>query len=243
MSDGGAVAVTNEQCSWARLAGIMMFANYLLQGLGDYPTIIARTGETFVERAQWAAASQPLYRIALLEVTGAWLAIGVFAFAMYVVLAPVDKRLAQLALVLRLGASFVGASAMMFRTMEARLFAAWATPGLFTTEQLEALVLASRRGAGVGIQTAWILQGLGSALFFLLLWRSRYIPRWVAGLGFVGSGVVIALMSAAMFVFPERINQLKPIGLPGVLADVAMSVLFIKGLPRARTGAAGEGSS
>jgi len=34
----------------------------------------------------------------------------------------VNKRLAQLALVLRLGASFVGASSVMFRMAEARLY-------------------------------------------------------------------------------------------------------------------------
>lgn len=238
MTEGGIVDVTREQRTWARLAGIMFLANYVLQGLGDYPTILARRGETFAERAGWAAESQQLYRIALLEVAASWIAIGILAFALYVVLVPVNRRLAQLALVLRLGASFVGASSIMLRTAEARLYAAWATEGLFTADQLQTLVLVARRSAGVGIQTAWMFQGLGSVLFFLLFWRSRYLPRAVAGLGIVGSGVVV-FMAATMCVFPERINELKLVGLPGMLAEVVTAVwLLTRGpQPRAIAGA------
>ena len=239
--NGGAAEISQEQRNWAKVAGIMVFANYVLQGLGDYPTIIARMGETFAERATWAAASQRLYSLSLLEVTGAWIAIGVFAFAWYIVLAPMNRRLAQLALILRLGASFVGGAAMMLRTMEARLYGAWTTDGLFTAEQLQTLVLVARRSAGVGIQTAWMFQGLGSVLFYVLLWRSRYVSRAVAGVGAVGSGMIV-LMAATMFVFPERINELKLLGLPGLFADVVMALWFlIKGLPRAKS-AASEGS-
>ena len=234
MSNGGTVAVTKEQRSYAWLAGILFLLKYLLEGLGDFPTIIARRGETFAERARWGAESQLLYQVSLLEVAAAWVVIGILAFALYVALEPVNKRLAQFALVLRLGASFVGASSVMLRTMEARLYQAWATEGLFTTEQLRTLVMASRRSAGVGVETAWLFQGAGSLLFFLLFWRSRYLPRWLAGLGVVGSGLVVA-MAATMFVVPERINELKLAGLPGLFAEVVTALwLLIKGLPRAR---------
>lgn len=243
MNVGGAVEVTREQRTWARVAGIMVFANYVLQGLGDFPTILARRGETFAERARWAAESQQLYRIALLEVAGSWIAIGIFAFALYVVFAPVNKRIAQLALILRLGASFVGASSVMLRVMEARLYGAWATEGLFTAEQLRTLVMVARRSAGVGVQTAWMFQGLGSLLFFVLCWRSRYLPRWVAGLSVIGSGLVV-VMAATMFVFPERINELKLVGLPAFFAEVVMALwLLIRGLPRARAEAPAENPS
>src|SRR5689334_16926945 len=99
---------TPEQRTYARLAGICILANYVLQGFGDFVTIIARSGETFAETARYAAENYLLWRVSLLEVGLAWIAIGVLAFALYAALEPVDKRLAQLALCLRLGASFVG---------------------------------------------------------------------------------------------------------------------------------------
>lgn len=208
----------------------MVLANYVLQGLGDSVTLMARGGESFAETARFAAENAVLWRLALLSVGAAWIAIGVLAFALYVVLEPVNRRLAQLALVLRLGASFVGAASLMFRVAQARLYQASATEGLFTTEQLRTLVAVSQRGAGAGVETAWMCLAAGSLIFFLLFLRSGYVPHALAGFGIVGSALFFAA-SAAMLVFPERINELKLLGLPFFLAEVVTALwLLSKGL-------------
>jgi hypothetical protein len=220
-----------EQRTYARLVGITLLANYVLQMLGDSVTIIARRGETVAETARYVVENHLLWRVSLLEVGLAWISIGILAFALYVVLEPVDKRLAQLALCLRLGASFVGTASMMFRVAGAWLYKAAATEGTFTTEQLRALVSVLKRGSGEGVELAWIFQGAGMALFFLLFLRSRYLPAWIARLGFAGSAVLVVI-SAVMFVFPQFINELKLLGLPGFVADVAAAIwLLVKGLP------------
>jgi hypothetical protein len=228
------MTITSEQRTYSRLAGIMIFANYVSQGIGDYPTILARNGETFAQTARYAAENDVFWRFALMNVGLAWIAIGILAFAFYVVLEPVNKRLAQLALVLRLGASFVGAASLMFRFAQARIYSASKTEGLFTTDQLRTLASVAQRGAGAGVETAWILQAGGSLLFFVLFLRSRYVPRAVAWSGIFGSCLFVAA-SLAMLVFPQRINELKLIGLPVFFAEVATALwLLIKGLqPRA----------
>jgi Domain of unknown function (DUF4386) len=225
---------TPEQRTYARLAGLCFLANYVLQGLGDSVTIIARRGETFAETARYAADNYLLWRVSLLEVGLSWIVIGILAFALYAVLEPVNKRLAQLALCLRLGASFVGAASLMFRVAGAQLYKAWATEGPFTAEQLHTLVSVMKRGAGEGVEVAWMFQGAGAALFFLLFLRSGYLPRSLAVLGIFGTAVLIP-MSAVMFVWPQYINELKLVGLPGFAAEVATALwLLIKGLrPRA----------
>lgn len=221
---------TREQQTYARLAGICFLANYLFQGLGDYVTIIARTGESFVEKARYVTEHDLLWRISLLEVGLAWIAIGILAFALYAVLEPVNRRLAQLALVLRLGASFVGAASMMFRVAQGWFYRASATEGLFTTEQLRTLVSVMTRGAGEGVELAWIFQGAGSALFFLLFLRSGYLPGWLARLGIVGTAVLVP-MSAVMFVWPQFIGPMKLVGVPGLIAEVVTAIwLLVKGL-------------
>ena len=228
------MTITPEQRTYARLAGIMVFANYVTQGLGDSVTIVARGGETFAETARFAVASPVLWRSALLSVGVAWIAIGVLAFALYAVLEPVNRRLAQLALVLRLGASFVGAASLMFRVAEARLYSAVDKEGLFTIEQLRTLEAVTTRGAGAGVETAWMFLGAGNMLFFMLFLRSRYLPGALARLGIFGSALLVAA-SAAMFVFPQRINELKLLGVPMLLAEVVTALwLLIKGLPRAK---------
>ena len=227
------MTITQEQRSYARLAGIMFLANYVFQIAGDFPTIIARRGETFAQTARWAAGSQLLYRVSLLEVAVSWIVIGVLALALYVVLEPVNKRLAQLALALRLGASFVGASSVMLRMAVAQLYKASATEGLFTTDQLQTLVTVGKRSFSAGVEIGWIFMGAGSLLFSLLFWRSRYLPRALAGLNVFGSGLVV-VTAATMFVIPERTTELKQAGLPVLFIEVATALwLLIRGLPRA----------
>ena len=171
-----------------------------------------------------------LWRVALLNVGAAWIAIGVLAFALYAVLEPVNKRLAPLALVLRLGASFVGAASLMFRVAQARLYSASKTEGLFTTEQLRTLAAVTQQGANAGVWTGWMFLDAGSLLFFVLFLRSRYLPRALAWSGIVASALFFAT-TIAMLVFPQRGNELKVLGLPAFLVDVATALwLLFKGV-------------
>lgn len=221
---------TPEQRTYARLAGICLLANIVLQLLGDSVTIIARSGESFAEKARYVTENDLLWRVSLLEVGLSWIAIAIFPFALYVVLEPVNKRLAQLALCLRLGAAFVGAASLMLRVAQAWLYRASATEGVFTTEQLRTLVSVMTRGASAGVEVAWMFQGAGSTLFFLLFLRSRYLPGALARLGIVTSALLIPV-SAVMFVQPQYIAQLKLVLLPGLIAEVATAIwLLVKGL-------------
>jgi hypothetical protein len=224
--------LTTEQRVYARLAGICILANFVLQMLGDSVTILARTGDTFAEKTRFVADHYLLWRVSLLEVGLAWIATGVLAFALYVLLEPVDRRLAQLALGLRLGASLVGTASMTFRIAHGKLLASSATEGAFSSEQLRTLAAALTRGGSEGVELAWICQGAGAALFFLLFLRSRYLPGWLARLGLAGTAVLVP-MSLAMFVFPQLIGPLKLVGLPGFLAEVATAVWLLVRLPAA----------
>ena len=91
-----------------------------------------------------------------------------------------------------------------------------------------------KRGASEGVEVSWIFLGAGSALFFLLFLRSRYLPAVLARLGIFGS-VSVILMSVVMFVYPQYIRELKLVGIPEFLAEVATALwLLVKGLrPRA----------
>ena len=117
---------------------------------------------------------------------------------------------------------------------QARLYQASPTEGLFTTEQLRALVSVTQRGANAGITIAWMLMGAGYVLFFLLFLRSRYLPRALAGLG-IFTSALLATLPLVMFVFPELTNELKLCLVPALLTEIMTALwLLIKGLqPRA----------
>jgi hypothetical protein len=151
------VDVTQEQRTWARVAGITILLKTVLELSGDAVTIISRTGASFEDTAHWAAQSDVLYRFALLNVGVAWILLSIMAFALYVVLEPVNKRLAQLALILRFGASFVGAASLMFRFAQGWLYKASEPAGLLP-QLTNALKLIGLPGLIAEIVTAfWLL--------------------------------------------------------------------------------------
>lgn len=116
--------VTAEQRAYARIAGVLFLAHFVIEAFGDYPTILARSGETFAQTTRYVGEHATLWRAALLCVGLAWISIAVLAFVLYVVLEPVNRRLAQLALILRLGGSFVGAASLLFRVAKAQFYSA-----------------------------------------------------------------------------------------------------------------------
>ena len=221
--------VTAEQRTYAHIAGIMLLVHFIIEELGDYPTILARSGETFTQTTRYIVEHETLWRAALLCVGIAWISVAVVAFALYVVLAPVHKRLAQLALIFRLGGSFVGAASLMFRVAKAQ-FSSASAAALFTTEQLGRMAAVTQQGANAGIFTAWIFMGLGEAIFFALFLRSRYLPRVLAGFGIFGSIMLIAVPLVS-FVYPQYQATLKALLITSLLAELATAPwLLIKGL-------------
>jgi len=221
--------VTAEQRTYARIAGILFLVHFIIETLGDYPTIIARRGDTFAQTAQYIAEHETLWRAALLCVGIAWISIAVLAFVLYVVLEPVHKRLAQLALILRLGGSFVGAASLMFRVAKAQVTSA-SGAAMFTTEQLGTLAALTQPAANAGVYIAWIFMGLGATIFFALFLRSRYLPRALAGFGLFTSIVLVAV-SVVSFAYPQYQATLKVLLLGGLLAELATAFwLLIKGL-------------
>jgi hypothetical protein len=221
--------ITAEQRTYARIAGIMFLAHFIIEALGDYPTIVARRGETFAQTARYVVEHESLWRAALLCVGLAWISLVVLAFALYVVLEPVHKRLAQLALILRLGGSFVGAASLMFRVVKAQFYSASAA-AMFTTDQLGRMAAVTQQGANAGVYTAWIFMGLGATIFYALFLRSRYLPRALAGFSLFASILLVAVPMAS-FAYPQYQATLKALLLTGLLAELATALwLLIKGL-------------
>ena len=222
--------ITAEQRTYARIAGLLFLAHFIIEALGDYPTIIARRGETFAQTASYVVEHESLWRAALLCVGLSWISIAVLAFALYVVLEPVHKRLAQLALILRLGGSFVGAASLMFRVAKAQFYSPSAA-ALFTTEQLAKMAAVTQQGANAGVYTAWIFMGLGWTIFYALFLRSRYLPRALAGFG-VFTSILLVAVSLASFAYPQYGGTLKALLLTSLLSELATALwLLIKGLP------------
>jgi hypothetical protein len=136
-------------------------------------------------------------------------------WGLYVALRPVDRNLVWLGAFLRLAENIMLAfiTLLEFATLallKGRFMQA------FTPEQAQALAHSFVRVYADSFNVGFFFLGLGSAVFSYIWWKSRYIPRALAGLGVVGS-LIMALMSVVIIIFPPLarlgITYMLPMGL------------------------------
>jgi len=162
------------------------------------------------------AASERLFRIGIANelIT----IVGVFAliWGLYVILNPIDRNLVWLATFLRLAENFVLAFVTVLELAVLALVKSSAYLQSFATEQSQGLAYMFLRIYGEAFSIGFLFLGLGSAVFSYLWWKSRYIPRLLAGWGIFAS-LVMALMSLAIIVFPTLsqlgLTYMMPMGL------------------------------
>jgi hypothetical protein len=149
------------------------------------------------EHSSAAIAAAP--RLLRLSIAGELVTVAgvlVLVASLYVVLERVDRSLAFIATLWRIAENAVlavttfNASALLMASGGGDAAASVRLVGLFTGVY------------GAGYQAGFFFLGLGSTLFSWLWWRSRWVPRAIAGWGIFAS-LVMALGSLALIVAPE----------------------------------------
>jgi hypothetical protein len=151
--------------------------------------------------AQNIAASETLFRTGIATDLVTFTAVIVLAWALYVLLRPVDRNLALLALLLRLAEVAVHYTATVFSLAALVLLGDADYLHTFDSRQLHTLARVALSVQGAGLNLGFVLLGLGSAVFAYLLTRSGYVPRALAVLGIVAS-LLLASSSLAYVVVP-----------------------------------------
>jgi hypothetical protein len=168
------------QRTYARLAGILFLGVILIAFVGG--SILSRVAGngTFAERSARIAASERLYRVGLCAVLIATLSSTFLAFALYATLRPVNRFLAQLAMIFSLEDSFLALIVRMSGFARVHLYVSAQGGEAITAQQLVDL-LGTMGGAMENL--GGICFGIGSGLFYYLFFKSRYIPKFLAALG------------------------------------------------------------
>ena len=192
---------SQEQNSVARLAGLL----YLLTNAASIWAFSARArlivrGDA-ARTARNLVTSEHLFRATL--AADLLMLAGVIAllWALYIVLAPVNKNLALLAALWRLVENAVLAGATLQAFAALTLLGGGAYLSAIGPDRLQALACASLRVHGAGFNVGFVFLGLGSALFSYLWLRSRYVPRALPVLGIVAS-LLLTVVTLATMVFP-----------------------------------------
>ncbi len=219
-----------SQIKYARLAGFL-FLWLIITGLAGELTISRIVGSgTFAETAKRVVASEHLYRVALSSALIETLSATLLAFALYVTLKPVDKRLAQIAMYWRLGESFIGGAGMIFGFVKLGLYTSPQSLGALGTDQSQALVDLTRHAGFAAYNISAIFFSIGSLLFCYLFFKSRYIPRILSAFG-VFASVIVTIMCFASLIFPERAATLQYGWAPMAIAEITTGIwLLFKGV-------------
>lgn len=180
-------AVDESQRNAAKVAGILYLFTILTANLTEFyvrhqmmvPGDAVRTATNIAEHQQ-------LFRIGI---TGDLIMLAanvMLVVALYVVLKPVSRNLALLAMCWGLIECSVAAATVGIDFAAVLSLSANSFPAL-NTEQLQAMArLLISLDAG-GNRVAALFFGLGSTLFCSLWFKSRYIPRLLAALGILAS--------------------------------------------------------
>src|SRR6267143_2483828 len=202
---GGAVATEafdRPPLFYARVAGfIYLFA----MALGIFSQVFV-LGRIVVPGDAAATAnniltSEGLFRLGIAVDVVTFVSDVVIAWAFYELLKYVDKSLALLGAFLRVADGAILAVTTFNGLITLRLLSGVDYLHAFDANQLQSLARLFISARGVGFDVGFVFLGLGSTVFAYLLFKSRYVPRALAGWG-IFSSLALAMGSLAVILFP-----------------------------------------
>lgn len=212
---------------WARRAGFLYLfvmaafvVPFLISGSLSAPG-------NFEQTARNVVGAELAYRIGIGITLAGVIAIVLLSGAFYALLRSVNQHLAAIALALRsLEAVFMGMTVML-RIPALTNYAA-AANGLSNREAPHKLLF-SAIDAATSIAFAFL--AVGSALFFYLLFKAHYIPRWLSGFG-VFASMLLGVLAFFLIVAPGQLAGFEMAGmLPLGLAEITTGLwLLIAGV-------------
>ncbi len=223
--------VDTSQCKAVRVAGFM-FLFSLIVPLLNWIFVLSKfiVAENVMATAKNIMANELLFRIGITIELIMSVGLVVLALALYIILKPVNKNLALLALLLKLVEAAIVAAIVLVTFIALQILNGDAYVTAFTSEQLQVPVgfLLNKHTALYSSPMAFL--GLDMMVFSYLLFKSEYIPRILAGFGILSFALIF--IHALMFILaPEYatipINQIifyAPSGLFEII--IGMWLLF-----------------
>jgi len=200
-----------SQYKAARLAGLLyliamatgLFAEFYVR----FPSTLVVNGDA-AKTASNIMANERLYRIGIANniITFA-IDVGLI-WALYVLLRPVNRNLAFLAVFFRLVETTTACVAIISSYVAMQLISDAEHLKSFDSNQIQALLILHDTYALTFVIVA-IFLGLGSTVFNYLLFKSRYIPRILAAWG-IFSSLLLLISQFTIIIFPAAEKTIIP---------------------------------
>ena len=218
------------QIFYARIAGFVYLLLIVLYMSGDFLISGIVEGSDFAAIMQSVAASERLYRTALILQLITTVSTVVLAYALYVVVRPVNERLAQMAMFWRLGESFIGAGVVALSFVKLRIYtAANAGTGL-DLDQWQGLMTLARSAGSTGFNFSTLFFGIGSIVFFHLFLKAGYLPKVQSVFGIFAS-ILVVLTSLSGLLLPEHGDIIQFGWVPMFISEIVTGLwLLLRGV-------------
>jgi len=191
------------QSKAARLAGLLylvamatgLFAEFYVH----FPSTLIISGDV-AKTSSNIMANEQLYRIGIANNLITFAIDVVLIWALYVLLKPVNRNLALLAVFFRLVETTIACVAIIISYVAMQFVSDADHSKAFDTNQIQSLSVLHVTYALSFVVVA-IFLGLGSTIFNYLLFKSRYIPKALAAWGIFAS-LLLLMSQFAIIIFP-----------------------------------------
>ncbi len=215
---------------YARVAGLayiiiimlgIFSVNYVESSLVEPENIAATVNN--IGTNEW------LFRVGVASEVLMYALVVLLSLALYVILKPVDRNLALLALLWRLGEAIIGGATTVLSGIIPLLLIKRGT--LLEPGQLKVLAGLFLEVRGAGLDVVLIFIGLGGTLFCYLFFRSKFVPRILPAWGIL-TYLTILILSFVSILNPDISESVKlAFYAPGGLFEVIFGLwLLFKGI-------------
>lgn len=213
------------QMRYARIAGFVYLLLIVLFMAGQLLIGHLTGSGSFAERTANISQGLPLYRAALVLQFLASVFTVVLAYALYMVLKPVDESTARLAMYFRLGEAFGGLTGFVtFAALALQTDPEFAQS--LGAAQVEALVGLARTADFASFNICIVFFSFGSTLFYRLFLHSPYLPRALSAFGMFASALTF-VVAVTDLVMPAWGNMMQIGWIPMFIAEIATGILLL----------------
>lgn len=215
----------------ARAAGLLylvIIAFGLFGELGVRSSLVMR-GDAALTAANIVAA-EGMFRMGFLADSIMFLCDTALAVLLYVLLAPVNKTIALMAMCFRLIQTAVIAANLLHYHAAIILLGDPSYAAALGAEPVNALALLFLEFHSYGYDLGLLSFGVSCLLLGYLVYESGFLPKWL-GLLLAAAGFTYLIGSYTRFLFPAQVAAVAPIYMVALVAELSMCVwLLTKGV-------------
>ncbi len=221
----------NSPILYAKIAGVLYL---IIIVLGIFAEIFVRSRLFVPEKATATAtnimAFNGLFRVGFIADSVMVLSDVALAVLLYILLRPVNKMLALMAMFFRLIQTAVLSLNLLNYYAAYLILSNKSYTAMFDTTQLHSLVYLFFDLHGHGYDLGLLFFGIHCAILGYLILKSSYFPKILGGL-IIAAAAAYLLGSYTRFLFPDYLLFISPIYIIALVAEVSMCLwLLVKGI-------------